>query len=171
MALKATRSDGVFDLDGLAKLVGVKPWDEYFDPDWMQTPYGESEEQDEEYHAEEKEYFDRYVGAVEQAAERMFSDHGMTLVEKKKRIKGGGIYTVYEVAPKKSWDDAAKHIIETINGVGMFGFDDVKDFIRSGPYGTARSAVLQHLHSMRDYPRVYGDRSYRETFFRSIERG
>jgi hypothetical protein len=46
--------------------------------------------------------------------------------------------------------------MEIVNGVGYFHFDNLKDFLDSGPY-TPREAVLSHLHWLKDRAEVYGD--------------
>lgn len=87
--------------------------------------------------------------AVESVAERLLDEHGLVLVESKRHAG------TYKISAERSWSDAAAKIMDTINGVGYFEFSSLRDFLESGPY-TAREAVLVHLNSIRDRPRVYG---------------
>lgn len=103
--------------------------------------------------AERDEAVGHYMDAILRVADKLYGEHGLVLEPKH---KGKGRSFEYKVAPEKSWSDAANKIRETINGVGMFEFRDLQDFLRSGPY-TARQAVLSHLHWIADWPSVYGE--------------
>lgn len=125
--------------------------------------HGASEEEAEQegYKAEEEaqtDLFNKWHDAVMHAAEKLFGEHGLEL--QGKRVKGKRVSRPYDfkVVPKKSWSDAADKLRETINGVGYFHFNTLKEFLDSGPY-TARDAALKHLHWIKDYPAVYGDTS------------
>jgi len=59
------------------------------------------------------------------------------------------------VTPEISWEDAAERIRESINGYGEFEFNDLQEFLSSGPY-TPREAVESHLHWIARAPAVYG---------------
>ena len=74
----------------------------------------------------------------------------------------------YKVTPKTDWKTSLKKIIETINGIGMFHFSSVKEFLDSGPY-TPREGVLTHLHYLADYGSVYGEASLKHQFESNLE--
>lgn len=116
--------------------------------------------------AEVNDAYRKYRHAVEHAAEKLFDQHALELVPVKPKQKDAEPWE-FTVEPVKSWEDAAAKLIDTINGVGYFEFASVKDFLESGPY-TARQAVLQHLHWIKDRPAVYGDSSARSIFDRDM---
>lgn len=62
------------------------------------------------------------------------------------------------------WDAAARKIIETINGVGIFQFDSLQEALDSGPYDSSREFVLAHLHHMKDYYEVFEGSKIRNVF-------
>jgi hypothetical protein len=105
------------------------------------------------------EIYRNWHDGVERAAEELFGEHGLELVGRGKKEP----YYEYKVIPKESWRDAADRIRETVNGVGYFHFNDLQEFLDSGPY-TPRQAVLSHLHLTKDYPAVYGTPSARSIF-------
>lgn len=72
----------------------------------------------------------------------------------------------FKIVPSNSWDDAANKIRETINGVGTFHFNNLREFLSSGPY-TARQAVLSHLGYIKRYPDVYGGSGARQLYDRA----
>jgi hypothetical protein len=91
---------------------------------------------------------DRYRSAVLSVAEKLFKEHKLSLTEMKRdRFR-------FRVTPDETWRDAAREIIQTINGVGMFRFESVREFCASGPW-TPKEAVLGHLHWIADWPDVY----------------
>lgn len=105
--------------------------------------------------AAEAEVYGKWHGAVMRVAEDLFERHGLELVG----AHGDEDYPFeYRVTPSDSWPAAAEKIMQTINGVGMFQFDSLREFLRSGPW-TAREAVLLHLGTIKDYPEVYGSSS------------
>lgn len=168
MASGKSGAQEVFELHELAKLFKLPDINDFeFDSEaWSQghrhaLKEGKSEEEADEEgrkweEAEQDEAFKHWQGAVEHVAEQLFEQHGMVLVEEKKKSKGGGSYTLYRVAPEKSWDDAMAKILDTIHGVGTFEFESLKEFRKSGPYKSSKDAVLRHLYWMRDRPEVYG---------------
>lgn len=113
-------------------------------------------------HAAENEIVDKWSDAVLAAATELFGAHGLDLEERKPRGKALRIWE-YKVVPQENWRDAADKIRGTINGVGMFHFSSLKEFLDSGPW-TAREAVLQHLSMVRRYPDVYGTSSARRLY-------
>lgn len=110
------------------------------------------------------EVFGKWHSGVMNAADHLFGEHHLQLspVSAKKALG-----TEFKISPKTTWDAALKQIIETINGVGMFHFSSVREFLQSGPYATARIGVLTHLSHIKDYPRVYGGTSAQRLFDRS----
>jgi hypothetical protein len=166
-------SSDITNIDTLAKLFKLPDAEKIMDLDMGSETYsyvhnealkeGASEEQAEEraQKAEEEEQDERYkkwYDAIEAISDDLFGKHGLTLVPRKYKKKGVKRPFDFKIVPKTSWADAANKIRETINGVGVFGFDSLKDFLDSGPY-TAREAVLGHIGWINDYPEVYGDYS------------
>jgi hypothetical protein len=133
---------------------------------------GESEEEAEETarKAEQEEndgQFHKWYDAVEAASEKLFGEHGLQLVGKTVRGKRVKRPFEFRIVPTKSWSDSAREIMKTINGVGMFEFNTLKDFLDSGPY-SARDAVLRHLHWISRWPDVYGDYNARHIYDRHM---
>lgn len=64
------------------------------------------------------------------------------------------------------WDASARKLIETINGVGRFHFDSLKDALDSGPYASSKDFVLKHLHWLKDYYEVYKGSKIKSVFQR-----
>lgn len=105
---------------------------------------------------EQDEAYGRYRRAVEQVAEKLFREHGLEFTPVKVKGKVPQFPWEYRVYPIRTWQDAANNLRETINGVGMFYFGSLKEFLSSGPY-TPRETTLQHLHWIKWHPKVYGD--------------
>lgn len=112
---------------------------------WLKVP--SIDEAMKEDHSDNEEQFNAYYDAVVNTSKYLFEQHNLYLESKKPFI--------YCVQPVVSWKDSANEIIETINGVGMFEFLSVKEFLESGPY-TPMMAVMNHLHWIPDWVRVYG---------------
>ncbi len=68
------------------------------------------------------------------------------------------------------WSLALNDVVDTINGVGYFHFNDGNELIDSGPYEDAKEAVIKHVHWTSDYSDVYGVDSLTSIFNRSLER-
>lgn len=111
---------------------------------------------------EQDEFYFKWYDAVHHVSEHFFNLHGLDL---KTFGNPKGRPFEYKIVPTKSWNVAAASILETINGVGYFYFDSLKDFLDSGPY-TARQATLTHIHWLKDYAEVYGADSPRRVFDR-----
>jgi len=105
----------------------------------------------------------RYMDAVLAVAERLYGEHGLRLDP----IGKGRHPFEFRIEPERSWNDAADKIRQTINGVGMFHFQDLKEFLSSGPY-SPKQAVLQHLGWIADHPRVYGSGTARSMVDRQL---
>lgn len=127
---------------------------------------------DEIWHAHAREYviaesdyicefceFD-YQGAVESFYEKLLENFHLTLV----KLDDG----TYELAPTRGWYRAAKELIETINGVGLFEFKSVSEGILSGPYEGSKGFVMNHVGWIPDYVRVYEGGTALTKFFRSL---
>lgn len=176
-------TSSVVNIDDLAKLFEL-PTSEEIDESVCQhggaygyaykraTSDGESEEKAEELaqaaeQEEREEAYHKWYDAVEYVARSEFEEHGLQLTQAYKRIRGRKVDSErpYElrVIPVESWRDAAGKIMNTINGVGMFEFSSVKEFMDSGPY-TAREAALQHTHWINRRAEVYGDASPRSKY-------
>ena len=164
----------VYQMDELAKFLGIPEftdvvehnqeylgdyyqagWNEAWDPE---LPVEEAEAAAEEAaleaerEAEEELYF-KYSGALEAAAESILDPHGLAAEHP------GKILWAYKIVPTGTWKEAAAKLVQTINGVGMFYYEDAKDLKDVGPYKSYKQAVLSHLHWAMYYPEVYGTRS------------
>lgn len=146
--------------DRLCRLLGVRTTELWCD-DWDRMVCGHAWDPDlteeENWKAEEEERdeaYAKYEGTVVETAREVFTKHGLSLVEVRKG-RGKRRYTAgYEVYPVISWRDAADKIRETINGVGHFRFETLRELLVSGPY-TPREAVLSHLGWVPDWYAVY----------------
>jgi hypothetical protein len=146
----------------LATMFGLPDWDKIDDLNeqnyWEMSRGAENVEEAES--AARDEVFAQWYDAVERTASKLFEEHGLELEPARKTEKRS--YDL-KIVPYKSWDDAANKIRETINGVGDFHFNDLKEFLRSGPY-TAKQAVLSHLGYVKRYPAVYGGQGARQMY-------
>lgn len=68
-----------------------------------------------------------------------------------------------------NWEEAGQAILESINGYGLFHYDDLEDLISCGPYDGAKGAVISHLHWHKIRGEVYGDRGIQEVFDQCLE--
>jgi hypothetical protein len=100
---------------------------------------------------EQAEAAGRYINALHSVASMFFGYVDMDVEEKKS--KWGVI-----MSPRTSWNRSADKLRELINGVGMFHFSSLGEFLRSGPY-TAKEAVIGHLNFLKRYSDVYGEES------------
>jgi len=167
---------GKITIDEISELLDLSSWDkirEYNDDylwesgrqmvdedEFVDDEQGYQDAVDKASASAEEELFGNWHNSVSAAADRAFSDHGLVLTP-----LGKARYPwQFKVTPAKLWEDAAANLMDTINGVGYFYVQSLGDFIASGPYGTARIAVLAHLGSMKSRPSVYGDRSYKTTY-------
>lgn len=71
------------------------------------------------------------------------------------KLDGDESNLTWKIVPKRGWFRAAKELIETINGYGIFHFGSVSEGIRSGPYEGSRGFVLNHLGWIPEYYNVY----------------
>jgi hypothetical protein len=181
MALEAPKNK--FYVSDIAQMLDIPDWDKIEDMNqeyiWESRASSARKTSDDDFDerrmkAEQEvsdELYQRWYNAVESAANSLFNEHKLELVEKSKKFKGGA-EKFFEVEPlshsAQGWKEAAQEIVNTINGVGMFEFNSVKEFIDSGPYGSAKNAVLHHLHWIKHWPEVYGDYSARRRFDRAF---
>jgi hypothetical protein len=103
----------------------------------------------------------KYMSAIRHVGEKLFAEHNLVLIENEKKMSFLIRPYIPAVANEKhfrtqhGWTYAASAIIETINGVGMFGFSNPKELKDSGPYKSMKQAVLQHIHWIKEHPNVY----------------
>jgi hypothetical protein len=171
------RCKTVIDMNELADSIGVSHPDDVWDTMSMSSgelysyaysealEEGMSEEEAEEFaQRAEREELDeqmrQYVGAVESAAEYLYGQHKLVVTIPTKIVDGEEvqIWDKIRIEPAETWRAAAAEIMETINGVGMFHYWSVKEFLDSGPY-TPCEAVMEHLGYIKRYPDVYGGQS------------
>jgi hypothetical protein len=110
-----------------------------------------------EYESNEvDQYLIRYEKVICDVSKELFGHHRLLLILD---LKTPGRWKITPSLLNRhnrpDWHAAAKEIISTINGVGYFGFNSVKELIDSGPYGSVRGAVLNHLGWISSYPEVY----------------
>jgi hypothetical protein len=157
-------------IEQLAKMFGLPDWDRidemnqsYYDQyaaDVESDPYEGGVAAD----AVRDEVFATWYDAVEHAAEKLLGEHGLELAPTGK--KSGKRPFELKIIPTLNWNDAANKIRETINGVGNFHFNNLREFLDSGPY-TARQAVLEHLGYIKRHPEVYGNNSAHSMYERA----
>lgn len=147
----------------IAKMLGLPEYEDFEDRNWS---YLEQFDEDEIEEAQQNLY-NTWYGGVMYTAEKLFGEHGLILVPTGRGPKKERPY-FYKVMPEKSWQHAAGKIVTTINGVGMFRFDSVRDFVYVTSSKNVREAVLTHLRSIRDWPAVYGGGSASSMFYSYI---
>lgn len=170
MSATMKKYQDTFTLDEVASfLLGVETWEKIEDrnPDawgdyWLHANREALAEGLSDEEAEEKaiaaeseardESYRNWKNALERAAEEIIGQHEMELRQLKTKP------WLYKLAPKTTWEDAARCIVDTINGVGYFYFASVKELRDSLP-ATTRGAVLDHLNWMKRRPEVYGTAS------------
>ncbi len=137
------------DIDRLCKMLGVDTLSKR--EDWL---FDEG--------AENAQHLSDYRDAVLSTAEELFDRHGLQLVPILRRTRSKKVMSKnpdpwqFRVMPSpgRTWGSAALQIMRTINGVGMFGFSNLREFLDSGPY-TRREAVLKHLGWIPSWYEVY----------------
>jgi len=154
------------NIDQLAELLNLPSWekiDELNHQHYWEVARGAEDELAAESDARD-EVYGQWYDAVEHAASTLFGEHDLELqpVGSKTPSRPHQL----KVVPSTSWTSSANKIRETINGVGAFHFNNLQEFLASGPY-TARQAVLSHLSWIRRRPDVYGSPSARGLYDRS----
>lgn len=150
-----------FDLDRIARFLGVESLEEMDDKYWAEYEPDNPEDEDLTF-SERDDAWTRYQSALISCAEKLMADHGLVL-------KRQGESLEWVVEPKTSWSDAANEIRKTVNGVGYFYFSSLDEFLDSGPY-TPRSLVLTHLHWLKRHPEVYEGITMRRIFDKAVGR-
>lgn len=157
---KSAKTGDKINIDQLAKLLGLPDWDkidEMNQHNYWEMSRGAGDDEDAQLEAEraaQEEVYNQWYDAVESTASKLFDEHGLELDPTGKQGTETRRYD-FKIVPFNSWNDAADKIRETINGVGNFHFNSLREFLASGPY-TARQAVLSHLGYIKRYPAVYG---------------
>lgn len=107
------------------------------------------------------EVFRNYHGAVMAAADHLFEKHALGLVPVRKSERYPYEFRIQPLAGE-TWSSAAKFIVQTIDGVGMFEIspDDYRG-------SKAREFVLSHYGHIRYWPEVYGEASAQRIYDRS----
>lgn len=111
-----------------------------------------------------------YVDSAVSTIEDQLSEHfALNLIEVTKKDKKGKPTEErrWQIKPLRTWKESLKLIVETINGVGYFHFNSVREFLDSGPY-TEREGCLTHLHYLAQHGDVYGGQSLERQFERSL---
>ncbi len=149
-------------IDQLAKMFGLPDWERIDEMNqhnyWEMSRGAEGEDaQMEAETAAQEEIYRQWYDAVESVAGKLLGEHDLELLAMKQTRKVHANYRphVLKIIPSKSWSDAADKIRETINGVGDNHYNNLREFLDSGPY-TARQAVLAHLGYVKRHPAVYG---------------
>jgi hypothetical protein len=148
------RLSNKLDMDQVAGLLDVDTLSTY--DDWfIENAYCECSEDDQSngvcvcgFEDERVRRSNQYLNALESIANKLLGEHGLMLQNTKHSWEK-------RIIPCESWKDAANKIRLTINGYGGFYFETLKDFLNSGPY-TPRGAVLNHLHWLKTWYKVYG---------------
>ena len=170
--IKAKKLSNVLSLDDLAELLGITTFEalrefneDYLAESWVEgyqyaLQEGESEEDAEEQgvvakQKAEAELYHSWEQALTYVASKLFAKHGLELEDEEGWER--------KVVPIESWKDAARQIMNTINGATTYEFSTVADFLKSGPY-TPKEAVLRHLHWIRQYPDIHGGGSAARLF-------
>lgn len=150
------------NIDQLAEMFDLPTWERidelnqehYWDE--ARGVEGEDEQTKAEQAAQDAVY-NQWYDAVEGTASKIFDEHGLELSPAGKEGTTKRRYN-FKLVPAKSWNDVADKIRETVNGVGSFHYNNLREFLESGPY-TARQAALSHLHWIKRYSDVYGGMS------------
>lgn len=165
-AAHATKKTGERDktsdkitIDQLAKMFGLPDWDSVDERNqhhyWEMARGADDEEAQQEAEMEaQTEVYNQWYDAVEATADKLFGEHGLELKATGKQGTPSRRYE-FKITPANSWNDAADKIRETINGVGDFHFNDLKEFLHVES-ATPRQAVLSPLGYIKRYPAVYG---------------
>lgn len=144
----------IYDLDGIAEFLELPTWEQleelndYFN--WAGDGIEDETEREEAIDNARDDGYSQWKKGLLEISEDLLGFHEMAL----KPLNG---YEFQVVA--KSWRKAAECVIGTINAYGMFWYDDPEDLRDVGPYQTFQEAVLEHLHWIKKYPKVYGTRS------------
>lgn len=156
--LKPSELDQAITIDRMADLMGIETPEDMWDKYWSFNLVGDDEESEQ---AELDELWKNYVNTMIACFEELLEKFKLEIVQPNPEVYD------WVLKPTETWEAAAEEIRETINGVGMFYFSDLKDFLRSGPY-TAKAVVLTHLHWMKRYYDVYEGSKMSSVFNRRL---
>lgn len=182
---RATANTAIWDL---AEQFGLEPYDEVHDRNWevisdagsaawnevlRESPRAEARAEKARVNAGRKadeSMYHAWHSAVLSTVEPLLEEHGLRLapIDRSKRVRD--YPALFRLVPALSWEDSARKLIRTINGVGEFEFSSLREFMDSGPY-TAREAVLSHLGWIQKWPEVYGEKSTKRRFESSLDQG
>lgn len=103
------------------------------------------------------ELYKNWYRAVEVAVDTLFGYHLLAVVPSS--VKSREPHYEFEIVPSKgrSWEDAARKIVNTIDGVGLVS-------VSPDDLDPARKFVAGHLAWIRSYPEVYGTKSARRLY-------
>ena len=112
-----------------------------------------------------------YVDSAVSTIEDQLTEHfALDLSEVTKKNKKGEYIGErrWQIKPLRTWKESLKLIVGTINGVGYFHFNSLREFLDSGPY-TEREGCLTHLHYLKRHGDVYGGPSLERQFEASLD--
>lgn len=137
-----------YNVDYIAD-VGMQAYDDAIDDD------ATDEEADDARNEAEMEASDEvfrfWHNGVMAAAEEAFDHVGLILDP----VSDDDYPWEFKLKPETSWKNAADGILDLINGVGIFYFGSLNEFLDSGPY-TPKEAVLEHIGYLPRYYEIYG---------------
>ncbi len=93
----------------------------------------------------DKEY-GNYVNELVSKSEILLQKYDLIISQEKGK---------YFISPRISWRNAASQVLELINGIGMFHFSSLSEFLGSGPY-SPKESVMNHIHHLSSHNEVYG---------------
>lgn len=129
--------------------------------------YSQEEAEQKGYDAEEKVSERMYKGwksSLEETMEYLLEHHNLSFEIIKKNKYETGIKII-----SSDWQASARKILDTINGVGMFYADTLKEFYETTSVRSYKELVLSHLHWILSYPEVYGKMSPQRYFEGSLD--
>ncbi len=106
---------------------------------------------------ERSEEFEKYQQSIVRTLNYLLNFHDIELEEKGKK---------YYLVTQKSWKEVADKVATTITGHGMFEYNSGKELKEGLSCKTYCEAAIQHLHWLKHYTEVYGERSYRSVYER-----
>lgn len=122
----------------------------------------------------ERDLWDKWQDALDEVLEAILGEHDLSFERVilrrgtgKARYREHG-YRFFPVEGK-TWLDVAAHLVATINGYGMFEFDDARDLKDSVPSGSYRQSVMAHFHWFKRSTDVYGTRSAKARMDHALE--
>lgn len=109
--------------------------------------------EDEERHEE----FEKYLQSILRTLNYLLNFHDLELVS---------LNSKYYLITQKPWKETANKVAATITGYGTFEYNSGKELKEGLPCKTYCEAAIQHLHWLKHYPEVYGERGYRSIYER-----